>query len=145
MILEEESGNPLFALVHPTQLVRVLKDNKLFNSDLKTIEPLIEKFGKPLQTQKIIFEALSPALSKDQKNWFQDNFFKCTIAAISYERVRSELVHDISAGSLSFSETTFNGAPVPNLDFDLLYRALLNIFECGKSRSIETNTWYWEQ
>jgi len=34
-ILEEEGGNPLFSLVHPRQLVRVLDNIKLFTGDLK--------------------------------------------------------------------------------------------------------------
>lgn len=144
-ILEEESGNPLFSLVHPQQILCVLKGTKSFKNDMKRIEPLIENFGKALQTQTIVFDTLSPMLSEDQKKWLLDNLFKGTIAAISYDMVRSELVHDISAGNVTFSETTVNSAPVPDLNFDLLYPALLNIFVQVKNKSIETNSWYWEQ
>ncbi len=72
--------------------------------------------------------------------WLQDNLFKGTIAAISYELIRSELVHDISAGNITFSETQFKGHPVPDLNFELLYPALWTIFHRLENKSLKTNT-----
>ncbi|QBQ53075.1 hypothetical protein [Nitrosococcus wardiae] len=144
-ILEEDSGNLLFSLVHPKRLRLVIQNAKPFKVDLSKIEPLIDQFGNELQPQQVVRDKLSGNLSDRQESWLQENLFKGTIAAISYERVRSELVHDISAGTVTFSESTFNGNPVPDLDFELLYQALINIFENIKKRSIEANAWYWEQ
>ncbi len=84
-------------------------------------------------------------MTKDQTAWLRDNLFKGTIAAISYELVRSKLVHDIEAADVTFNETTINGNPVPDLNFELLYPALLNIFLRLKDKSLEANIWYWEQ
>lgn len=144
-ILEEFSGNNLFKLIHPKQLRDVLKDKKLFKANITQIDPIIDGFGQELILQKVVFDRLSPVVTKDQIEWLNDNLFKGTMAAISYDRVRSDLVHDISTLNLTFNETKFNGKPVPDINFDLLYPALMNIFDSLKEISLKTNRWYWEQ
>ena len=144
-ILEEYSGNELFTLIHPKQLRNVLMNQKLFKANITRIEPIIDGFGKELILQKVVSDSLSPVITEDQVNWLNDNLFKGTMAAISYERVRSELVHDISTSNLTFSETTFHGKPVPDINFELLYPALMNIFRRLKEISLKTNKWCWEQ
>ena len=144
-ILEEFSGNYLFTLIHPKQLRNVLKDKKLFKSNIKQIDPIIDGFGKELILQKIVSDSLSPVVTKDQMKWLNDNLFKGTMAAISYDRIRNDLVHDISTSNLTFKETTFDGKPVPDMNFDLLYPALMKIFDSFKEISLKTNRWYWEQ
>ena len=143
-ILEEHGGNDIFALVHPKQLSRVLADQKLFKANLSKLESLIDGFGMELVLQEVVVDTLAPVITDDQASWLEDNLFKGTIAAISYELVRSELVHDISAASITFSETTIKGNPVPDLNFELLYPALWTIFHRLKTQSLETNAWYWE-
>ena len=144
-IIEEYSGEKLFSLIHPKQLRNVLINKKLFNTNITQIETIIDGFGKELIPQEVVFESLSSVINKDQLNWLKDNLFKGTMAAISYERVRSELVHDISTSNLTFNETRFDGKPVPDMNFKLLYPALMNIFRRLKEISLKTNKWYWEE
>ncbi len=143
-ILVEHSGNKLFTLIHPKQLRNVLLKQKVFKSHITRIEPVIDGFGMELIPQKVVTGSLSPVITEDQVNWLNDNLFKGTMAAISYDEVRSKLVHDISTSSLSFSKTTFDGKPVPDMNFDLLYPALMNIFHSLKGISFKTNKWHWE-
>ena len=144
-ILVEFSGNNIFAFVHPKQLKNVLKDKKLFKPNIGQIDPIIDGFGKELIPQQEVSDRLAPVVTEKQMNWLNDNLFKGTMAAISYDRVRSDLVHDISTSNLTFSETTFDGKPVPDMNFELLYPALMKIFDSLKEMSLKTNTWYWEQ
>ncbi|MBW1746325.1 MAG: hypothetical protein JRJ25_08480 [Deltaproteobacteria bacterium] len=65
--------------------------------------------------QKVVSDSLLPVINEKQVKWLNDNLFKGTMAAISYERVRSDLVHDISTSNLTFGETTFGGKPVQHL------------------------------
>lgn len=143
-ILEEGSKNDLFSMVHPSKLLQVLKNKKLFKNTIEKIEPIIIAYGKSLQTQGDILADLHSVLAPEQGAWFEDNLFKGTISAVTYDLVRNELVHDVSAGTVTFSETTINGNPVPDLDFKLLHPALRNVFEFVKSESIGNNKWYWE-
>ena len=144
-ILEKYSSNELFALIHPKQLRNVLRSKKLFEANITQIDPIIDNFGKELILQKVVSDSLSPVITEEQVNWLNDNLFKGTMAAISYERVRSDLVHDISTSNLIFEETTFNSKPVPDINFKLLYSALMNIFHNLKKNSLKSNKWYWEQ
>ena len=144
-ILEEFSDNSLFSLIHPKQLREVLKVKKLFNANINQINPIIDGFGKELILQQVVSDSLSNVVTNDQMNWLNDNLFKGTMAAISYDRVRSDLVHDISTSNLTFNETTFGGKLVPDMNFDLLYSALIKIFDNLKEISLKTNKWYWEQ
>jgi len=98
-----------------------------------------------LQPQQVVLAEVLPILSTRQREWFRDYLFKSTIAAISYEKLRGEAVHDFFAHDVTFSKVTVDGKPVPDLNFDLLYSALLNIFSQEKSKSIKTNAWPWEQ
>jgi len=144
-ILVEYSENRIFALVHPKQLKNILKDKKLFNQNIDRIEPIVDGFGKELIPQQEVICRLEPVATEEQMNWLNDNLFKGTMAAISYDRIRSDLVHDISTSKLTFSETTFEGKQVPDMNFRLFFSALIKIFKNLKERSLETNTWYWEQ
>jgi len=67
------------------------------------------------------------------------------MANISYERIRSELVHDISAAPISFGDTSYKGKQVPDLDFEMLYNSLRNLVEVSQERAISTNKWWFEQ
>jgi len=141
----EFSGNNIFALVHPKQLKNELKDKNLFKANIDQIETIVDGFGKELIPQKAVSDSLSTVVTEEQMNWINDNLYKGTMAAISYDRVRSDLVHDISTSNLTFSETTFDGKPVPDMNFELLYPALIKIADSLKEMSLKTNTWYWEQ
>jgi len=144
-ILKEYGNNEIFSLAHPKQISLVLSKLKLFQNNISLINKAVTTLGNNLYNEETITETFAPLFTQQQKEWLSENFFKLTIAAISYELVRSELVHDLSAAPVSFSETTFNGKPIPRLDFQLLYGALQSVFADEKRQSIETNKWYWEQ
>jgi hypothetical protein len=143
-ILDEHSGNPIFGLVHPVQAKRVLGSMKLFQENFPAIEAALVGLPRELFEKKAIQELLAPMVNPKQAEWLADNMFKFTIAAISYDLVRSELVHDISASPVSFSETTYKGEPVPRLDFFFLHAGLQNICAEAKRQSIASNTWWRE-
>ena len=144
-ILKEHGNNEIFGLAHPKQISLVLAKLKLFRSNIPLIDKAVTSLGNHLHDEDTITEIFDPLLTQQQKEWLSENFFKLTIAAISYELVRSELVHDLSAAPVSFSETTFNGELAPRLDFQLLYGALQSVFSDAKRQSIESNKWFWEQ
>jgi len=88
---------------------------------------------------------LEPSLDEKQRSWLQDNIFKGSMAMISYERIRCELVHDIDAEtSISFSETTYNGNPVPILDFEALYSSLKKIVAASQKKAVSSNKFWYE-
>jgi len=144
-ILSEHSGSIIFSLVHPSRLKEVLSNQKLFKNSISNFNKALDTWPKELIHPDIAIEKLKPFSSNEQIYWLQNNIYKGTLAALSYDRIRSELVHDISACTISLSETTYNNSPVPSLNFKLLYSALKNIFQFHKTRSLQTNLWYFEQ
>lgn len=144
-ILEEDSGNLIFGLIHPVLALKVLGSKKLFQENFSSIETALSSLGNTLCNKEKFYELIEPLTTARQHEWFTENIFKLTIAAISYDQVRSELVHDISTSTVNFNGTTFNGVQVPSLNFDILYRALQNIFSNAKYQSVNVNQWYWEQ
>jgi hypothetical protein len=144
-VLGEQGKNEIWRLVHPKQLKNVLADNGLFKGTLDALEPLINDFGAQLVQPEQVRANLDPALNEQQRLWLDNNLFKATIASISYERIRSELVHDISAASISFSETSYKGQPVPDLNFEMLYTSLRHIVNTSQERAVATNKWWFEE
>lgn len=144
-ILAEYGQNEIWRLIHPKQLKGVLSAKDLFKDTLSALLPLIDSFGARLVEPQEVLTRLDAALSAQQRAWLADNIFKGSIGNISYERIRSELVHDISAAPISFSETSYKGNPVPDLNFEMLYASLCNIVKVSQERAVATNKWWFEQ
>ncbi len=144
-ILSEEGDNKIWRLIHPKQLKKVLSTNGLFKEQFNTFEPVIDDYGPQLIEPQELLARLEPSLDEKQRSWLQDNIFKGSMAMISYERIRCELVHDIDAEtSISFSETTYNGNPVPILDFEALYSSLKKIVAASQKKAVSSNKFWYE-
>ena len=143
--LFEHGQNEIWPLIHPKQLKNVLSTNGLFKDAFSTLQPLIDSFGAQLIDPQEVQAHLDGALNEQQRGWLKDNIFKGSVANISYDRIRSELVHDISAAPISFSETSYKGHPVPDLNFEMLYASLRRIVEVNQQRAIATNKWWFEE
>ena len=123
----------------------MLSTNGLFKEQFSTLEPLIDSFGSQLIDPQELLARLDSSLDETQRSWIQDNIFKGSMAMISYERIRCELVHDIEADSIiSFGETTYKGNAVPILDFEALYASLKNIVAVSQSKAVSTNMFWYE-
>jgi len=144
-VLAKHSRNEIWHLVCPKQLKNVMASNGLFKDAIGVVEPLINGFGTQLIEPEQVHARLDPVLSDQQRAWLDDNLFKGTVTYISYERIRSELVHDISAATISFSEMSYKGKPAPDLDFEMLYASLRYIVNVSEARAVSTNKWWFEQ
>lgn len=144
-ILAENGNNEIWNLIHPMQLKNILSTKPLFKENLGPIALLIDGMGTQLFEPQEVIARLNSVLNEQQLSWLQENIFKGSMAYISYERIRSELVHDITGGSISFSSTTYKGNPVPDLNFEALYSSLLTIVAISRSKAVSTNKWWYEQ
>ncbi len=143
-ILFDYSENPVFSRIHPDQMFQSLSEKKLFVVSKAAIKNSLQEFGDELPTQEEVTEKLTPLLSVEQNKWLDDNIQKGTIAALSYDWVRSELVHDFSSLNIAFSKSTILGKPVPNLDFQLLHPALVKIVKQLRVESTAAGKFFWE-
>lgn len=144
-ILVQYGENEIWSMLHPKQIQAVLSEKKLFNNAFRTVEPLIDAIGNQLISPLELLGILMPSLNAAQQRWLQENIYKGSMANISYEHIRSALVHDISASDISFSATQYKGNPLPNIDWDLLYPSLQKIVATLKNEALLTGKWWWEQ
>ena len=144
-ILVQHGGNEIWQLIHPKQIKDVLSTNGIFSNTFGELAPLIDGVGGQLISPQDLSALLSPSLNEQQQFWLQENMFKGSMASISYERIRSELVHDISsAGNISFSETQYKGSHVGDINFELLYTSLRKIVDTLENKATSTGKWWWE-
>ena len=143
-ILVQHGGNEIWQMIHPKQIKSVLSTNKLFEDSFHIVEPRIDTFGTQLISPQELSVLLDSSLDEQQRKWLQDNMYKGSIANISYEGIRSELVHDISASDISFGETQYQGSPLPNLNFELLYPSLQKIAADLRNIAESSGKWWWE-
>lgn len=61
-----------------------------------------------------------------------------TYTAIAYNRMRCAIVHNLYTAPISFSGSTYNEKPVPTIDFNIIYDALINIFAILKEISTKS-------
>src|SRR6266581_7504796 len=103
-VLAEHGKNEIWQLIHPKQLKNVLSANGLFKDTFSALEPIIDKFGARLIDPQELRDQLDPGLNAQQRAWLKDNLFKGSIASISYEGIRSELVRAISTNKWWFEQ-----------------------------------------
>lgn len=71
------------------------------------------------------------------------HIWRATIAAIVYEELRCQYVHDLGGpAGLRFGESAFEGNPVPRIDFSVLHSCAEEILEACRKISLSTGRWF---
>jgi len=143
-VLKEYGEVELFNAIHPKQLLigfTNAKSRKIKKIAEQLEVPLSEIMGQLYKENEII-EIVAPILEEEEIKTLKQNLWRGTYAAIAYNRVRCQLVHDLSALDVSFDSTTFGDKPVPNIAFPILYQPLKNIFHSVREISLNTATWF---
>ena len=127
-------GNPQFGAIHPLIFWEYLyksTDKKLNNLE-KSFKPFLKKLprdGKCFTEEEFIFlieKSADPVFTEKQKALIKKCLYHGTIAAKAYE-IRCDAVHEIVAGEIHFSRTSFNNVPIKELSFESMLNALKNM------------------
>ena len=122
----------------------------IVNSDLNTIrevEPLVDLFEVRIDLigndwQELV-KQMASAITHDQLTWLKDEMWRGSVAKAVYDRVRSQNVHWLgSADGLVFDGYTYQGSPLPRVDFPMLHKALKEIVEHARNISVNTDKWF---
>jgi len=143
-ILKECGGEEVLWHIHAKQLWIGLDEarSKQVHKIGEKLRPLLEKAEERLYTEEEIVTLAKAALPADDLNKLKLNLWRGTLAALAYKWIRSRLVHELSASPIEFRGITFRGNPVPPLDFPLLHRALLRVFQKMESLSLTSGKLY---
>jgi len=73
----------------------------------------------------------------------EPELWRGTFAAIVYDRFRTAAVHGFGPmDGISFDLTTFQGQPVPDIDFSMLHDCLKKVVAVARERSEKTGKWF---
>jgi len=88
-------------------------------------------------------DRVRPHLTTAYVTWLEPQVWRGSIANAIYTALRSPGVHygGVTHG-LSFSTSMFRGQPIPRVDFDNLYPALVSLAAHAKKVSESTGEWF---
>lgn len=84
-------------------------------------------------------ERVKPRLAPNHVEWLRREVWRGTVAHDVYKLIRCLLVHRLAAPGLLYSSFRYHGEPLPEIDFDVLYRALKKITAHTRGVLLETN------
>jgi len=137
-------GDSFMGLVHPLQAIRAFKHLNPFWVGIAThIEGVFPGPEYELQTKDNFLAKLASHLSTENVNQVIAEYWRTTTAAIAYFWLRNPSIHSFGAGSdISFSSTTYQGSPLPVLDFKRLYSVVSNLHSELRRRSETSGKWF---
>lgn len=144
-VLECHGEKEIFAYIHTMQL-----KNFLESSEARKSKPILKKVANKLDVNKNILHTKNNMLSivrdvleSSEYEWLEERLWHGTVAAIIYSEIRCQLVHNLSTRDhVSFNRTTFNGEPIPRIDFDFMYPVLQRILKKAIETSLTSGKWY---
>ena len=140
-VLTNLSGNPLFGMIHPRELLEQTKAK--YPSAALLIESIVNRqSGALLKEDDLATEIKSSSLTGPDKIQLTSNLWRASMANICYDYIRNAEVHGPGSGGLSFDETIYQGRKGVKLDFDMLYAALDEILRRVADASIQTRQWF---
>jgi hypothetical protein len=138
-------GDPILALVHPLQAIRRFKKMKSpwWQQIAAGLETVFPGPNYELQAQPDFLANLAPHFSRNELHKVKGELWRTTIAAVAYYWLRNPSVHGLGPGqNTSFSGSTYEGKPVPNLDLKRLHDAAAKLLAELRRRSEKTGQFF---
>ena len=139
-VLREHGEQPYLDLIHPMGFIRWLRKvenrQKKFKGLPEKIESALQAFKGQLMKESDLLAILATILTPDEIQFLSPELWHSSLAHIAYNRLRSPFVHSLSWYSgISFDKMNYEGAPVPEIDFSMLYDALKSISSYARQLS----------
>lgn len=139
--LRELGNNPLFAMIHPGELLERTKER--LRVAVVLIESLVNKQpGALLSEGELSQDILKSSLLEPLKQNLISHLWRASMANICYEYIRNPQIHGAGSIGITFDETTFDGKAGVRLDFQVLYDALHHLWTHIRETSIQTGEWF---
>jgi hypothetical protein len=140
--LRELSGNPLFAKLHPRELLEGTQ--RKFPGAVAFVRLVLERKapGALIDEDEVASVIRKSSLDDSTKRNLTANLWRASMASIFYRRVRGPEIHGPGSGGLDFDETLCNGKKGVKVDFHLVYDALRSIYDRIKAVSVESGSWF---
>jgi hypothetical protein len=141
--LREHGEQPYLDLVHPAGLVRWVKtqepDRKKFRGLSAKIDSAMAPFKGKLVSEAELQQALSQGLSHSELQVISPELWRGTLAHVAYNRLRNPFVHTLRGYcGVLFDQITYDGQPVPEIDFSMLHSALESLARHAHEISVKS-------
>lgn len=145
--LKEHSGKEIFSHVHPKMLDEAVhklsKRSGKWTTIHTKISETLQRTDKKLYREHEIIDLLTSLLKSLEIKNIKQELWRGTFAAIVYDRFRIEAVHRFGPpDATTFDLTTFQGQPVPGIDFSMVYDCLKSMVACARELSERTGKWF---
>jgi hypothetical protein len=143
-ILREYGGEEVLWHIHPQHLIKSLQERvpKLYRLVGDRLRATLASDEHVLRSPSELAALLDRVLTRNELEQLNQQLWRGTIASLVYLHLRSPLVHGPGAVPLLLSKATLHGAPVPALDFELLFPPLCRILSEAKRISVTSNSFY---
>ena len=108
-----------------------------------SISGTLQGADKRLYGEQEIVDLLAPLLNTSEMEHIKRELWRGTFAAIIYDRFRIAAVHSFGPpDGTTFDRTTFQGQPVPAIDFSIVHDCLKRVVAVAKELSEKTGRWF---
>lgn len=145
--LREYGGNEILGYIHPKRLDEALAKLSKRGDKWKVIHESIsgklKVVEKQLYQEKEILEMIGPLLKETHVEIVSRELWRGSFAAIVYDRYRVVAVHGFGPpDGTTFKGATFQGKPIPPIDFSMVHDCLRRITNAAKVISGKSGKWF---
>jgi len=145
--LKEHSGKDIFSHIHPKMLdeaiLKLSKRGPKWTTIHSSISGTLQGADQRLYGEQEIIDLLAPVLNKSEMEHIKRELWRGTFAAIVYNRFRIPAVHGFGPpDGTTFDLTTFQGQPVPAINFSMVHDCLKRVVAAAKELSEQTGRWF---
>lgn len=138
--LSELSGEVVFSLVVPEILLNSLPWRSAPGGAPTQVKSALRALpAREAVLPSDLITAVTPAITPRQLTWLKDEMWRGSVAMAVYMDVRSLNIHQLRSNDLVFEGSTFQGKPLPRVDFPLLHQALKKVAAHARSVSMSTD------
>ena len=145
-ILKEHGGNEIFSCVHPKMLddaLNKLSERNKWKTILLIVSDRLRVAEERLYGEDEILELFVPHLNATELELVRKELWRGTFAAIIYNRFRLAAIHGFGPpDGTTFDRTTFQGEPVPAIDFSMVHGCLKRIISVAREISNNSGKWF---
>jgi hypothetical protein len=129
-VLREHGGEPHLDLIYPPRFLRWVREdgNKKVKKLAQKLESALQPYETILASEPDVRAVLQQTLSQNELQQLVCDVWRGTLASSAYEWLRNPFVHGLrSYSGIRFTQVTYQGGPVPEINFLLLHEALTSI------------------
>ena len=107
------------------------------------VSPKLQGADRKLYAEQEVIDLLATSLETSEMENTRRELWRGTFAAIVYDQFRIASVHGFGPPEgVTFDGTTFQGQPVPTIDFSMVHDCLKKIVAVAREFSEKTGKWF---